>query len=112
MFLKKNRLRSEKDIKALFAKGKGVFALDIGLKYLKTEHDEPRITVSVGTKVSKRAVDRNRLKRQVRAMVEPLVKDLSPGVDIVLMTKKSALEKTYEELQKQVIHIFKKANLL
>ena len=65
-----HRLRQEKDIKTLLAKGKGVFDDVVGLKMRSNGGLPSRFAVVVGTKVSKRAVVRNLLRRRIRAVVE------------------------------------------
>jgi ribonuclease P protein component len=107
-----NRLRLEKDIKTLFAKGKSVFGLLVGLKFRKNQLGLSRFAIVTGVKVSKKAVDRNRLKRQMRAIVQEVLPNITPGYDVILFAKKEALGKSFEELREQVLKSFKKARLL
>ena len=106
------RLRQEKDIKALFAKGKSAFGLWMGVKFRKNNLSTSRFAVVVGSKVSKSAVVRNRLKRQVRGVVERHFSQLFPGFDVLILTKKEAVEKTSAELETQLLSLFKKIPLL
>lgn len=112
MLPSEHRLRLEKDIKTLFAKGKSVFGLFIGMKYRPNQRDVSRFAVVAGVKVSKKAVDRNRIKRQVRAIVHELLPEIKPGYDVLLFAKKETLGKTSEELRHQLMKSFKKAGLL
>lgn len=108
MLAKEQRLRHDKDIKALFAKGKSVFGMQIGIKFKKNQLPTSRFTVVVGTKVSKRAVERNRLKRRLRAIVQKHFETIAPGYDVMILTKKEALTKTFAELETQACSLFKK----
>ncbi len=112
MFPKENRLKSEKDIQTLFASGKSVFGIFVGIKTKKNTLDYSRFTVVVGTKVSKKAVVRNRLKRQVRAIVHEKLSELTSGYDVAFLVKKEAVGKTFEELQGDVEKLLRKSKLL
>ena len=112
MLPKAHRLRYEKDIKALFAKGKGVFDMVCGVKYKKNNLEVSRFAVVVGVKVSKKAVDRNRLKRQLRQVLQDHLGDLKGGYDVVLMVREKALGKTTKELNDHLMVIFSKTPLL
>lgn len=112
MLDKKHRLRLEKDIKTLFTKGKGVFGICVGIKYKKNNLDESRFAVVVGTKVSKKAVERNKLKRQIRAIIRNNIDGFVSGYDIVFIGKKESLNKDTKELEKQILNVLKKTDLL
>jgi ribonuclease P protein component len=51
-----------------------------------------QIGISISTKVSKRAVVRNRLKRQIAAALYELLPKISPGWRIVVVVKPTAAE--------------------
>lgn len=106
------RLKQDKDIKTLFAKGKSVFGNQIGLKYMKNHLSVSRFAVVVGTKVSKSAVDRNRLKRQIRAILQKHIDSFVGGYDVMLLTRKETLGKKFAELEIRLLTAFKKSPLL
>jgi len=112
VFPVRNRLRSEKDIKALFAKGRSVFDFTVGMRFRKTDLPISRITVVVGTKVSKRAVVRNRLKRRIRGILEKQIPVIPPGFDMLILVKKESIDQTTAELEAQLMRIAKKAKIL
>ncbi|PJA45648.1 ribonuclease P protein component [Candidatus Uhrbacteria bacterium CG_4_9_14_3_um_filter_50_9] len=112
MFPREHRLRHEKDIKALFANGKSVFGIYVGLKVRKNNLPLSRFAVVVGTKVSKRAVVRNRLKRRVRAIAHERLRSITSGYDVLFLVRKEALEATFEELETELVKTLKKAKLL
>ncbi len=98
MLAKKNRL-SRKD-----------FALVLGSKtsantthfLLKKGLDSnlPKVAVSVSKKVSKKAVDRNLIRRRVYSVLRPMVKDLSGAY--LFITKKGAEKIKGEELIREI----------
>lgn len=69
-FSKAERLKSRKQIEHLFAAGRGIVQHPVRVKYsvVPRAADAPpvQVGVSVPRKTFKRAVDRNRLKRQLR----------------------------------------------
>ena len=106
-----HRLRLEKDIKTLFSRGKSVFGTFVGLKFSKNNLPVSRFAVVAGVKVSKKAVVRNRLKRQVRAIVQEALPNIPPGYDVLLFFKPSGADKAFDVLKSQVLTSLKKAKL-
>lgn len=107
-----HRLRKETDIKRLFAKGRGVFDELCGLKFLPNGLPITRFAIVAGTKVSKKAVARNRVKRQVRAIVQKQLGALTPGYDAAMLIRSAALKATFVQIEEHVIKALKKAKLL
>jgi ribonuclease P protein component len=107
-----HRLRKEQDIKTLFAKGRGVFGKPIGLKYMKNGLEQTRFAFVVGTKVSKKAVERNRLKRRAREIVHARIDQIVPGFDVMFLTQKGATDLRMPDLEKSIVDLLKRARLL
>lgn len=113
MLPQENRLRHEKDIKTLFGKqAKGVFDPVAGLKFVRRNAGVSRFAVTVGVKVSKKAVVRNRIRRQIRAMIHEHLPDLASGYDVLVLVRPLAVSKTREEIHKHLVSSLKKAKLL
>lgn len=99
MLPKVNRLRKPQDFAAVYQKGfrRSTPHLILRAKAVRPQaSDGPqsptRIGISVSQKVSKRAVVRNRLKRQVRQACRSLLHRLLPGWDVVIVVRSQALE--------------------
>jgi len=113
MLPKENRLKRDKDFTALFSrKTKGIFGTYIGAKLKKNDLAVFRAAVVVGTKISKKAVVRNRLRRQVREVLRLNLAKLKPGYDLVLIVNKEALGKEQVLLEKDVLKVLKKVKLI
>ena len=112
MLPKEHRLRHEKDIKALFAQSKSVFDVFLGIKYKKNKLKQSRFAVVVGTKVSKKAVDRNKIKRRIRSVLSKHLEEFAPGFDVIFLVKKEVLDKTFIEVQEAVEKVLIKSSLL
>lgn len=69
-FPKSEKLKKEKVIKQLFSKGKSVYKYPFKLLWLPNavaeEQTNPQVLVSVPKRAFKKAVDRNRIKRQIK----------------------------------------------
>ncbi len=90
MFSQEHRLRKTADIQATFARGRGVFNKYFGFKFIK-KSGVSRFTVVVSTKVSKKAVVRNRYKRIIRQLVNDNIAKFPSG-DYVITIKPLALK--------------------
>lgn len=112
MLPRESRLTKKADIDRVFKKGKGIFDSVAGIKFAPNELGVTRITVVVGTKVSKSAVKRNRVKRQLRAAIGEVYKNIKPGFDIMVLTSPKSLEADFETKQQHVNRVLKKSGLL
>jgi ribonuclease P protein component len=67
-FGRKEKLKSRKQIEALFLNGKNIsaFPLRVTYQFLPSEESIVQVGVTAGKKYFKRAVDRNRIKRLIR----------------------------------------------
>lgn len=71
-----------------------------------------RIGISVSQKVSKRAVVRNRIKRQIRAALHQLLPRLTPGWQLVIVVKPGAVQCDYEEFLRELEQLLINAEVL
>ncbi len=112
MLSKDNRLRDDKTITKTLRVGRRVNHDAVSLVINKSATPKTKIAVVVGTKVSKRAVVRNRLKRRTREALRLLITRLQPGFDIVVFPRPLVDDVTFLELQKILEELFLKARLL
>lgn len=91
MFPRRSRLRRARDISATLRRGSRVSTPALGLRYLPTKLDRPRITVVVSTAVAKRANVRNRVKRQLRHMLASELADVQRGFDLMVTVRSGYL---------------------
>jgi ribonuclease P protein component len=89
MLAKKNRLAKAKDIQKAFARGRTFFSPFFNVKYVFSPN-APRFTVVVSTKVFKKAVSRNRLKRIVREYVRKNLAKFKNGDYVISFKPKAA----------------------
>ncbi|TVU54321.1 MAG: ribonuclease P protein component [Arthrospira sp. PLM2.Bin9] len=115
-----NRLRAPKDFKAVYTRGLHRKTAHLTLRALKRlvppeidAGDPPsRFGISISQKVSKRAVRRNLLKRQIRAGLRELLSKISPGWDVVIVVKPTAIECNYAEILRELEKLLVQAEVL
>ena len=112
MLATKYRLVKDKNFKKVLTKGRSFFSPNLRMRYVANGLDFCRISVVASTKVSKKAVIRNRLKRQVREAIRLNFKKIKPGNDIVVYLKTQAIGQSYEQLEKEILANLSKSKLL
>lgn len=90
---------------------RGVFDAACGVKFVQNSVGNPRFAIVVGTKVSKNAVDRNRVRRQYREICKEAMAKF-PACDIALLVSKPALALSFQEKRDRLVKVFMKAKLL
>ncbi len=71
-----------------------------------------QVGISISKKVSKRAVVRNRIKRQLKAIVRPLLPRLESGLRMVILVRSEALTYEYGEFLQELKQLLVKAEVL
>lgn len=130
---KANRLTSRQDFQAVFREGIRRSGPHLTLRALRPktaapdpdaadkatqpppnkQHYPTRIGISISTKVSKRAVVRNRLKRQLRAVFQCLLPQLLPGWRLVVVVQPSAAQECdYQQFLQELEQLLVEAEVL
>jgi ribonuclease P protein component len=117
MLPKPYRLRHRRDFGLVYQKGIRCNANALGLRaYQRLSAIDgstcPRIGFSISQKVSKRAVVRNRLKRQLRAALRQWLPELERNWDLVIVVYPNALKCDYEEFLRQLKQLLIQAEIL
>lgn len=113
MLPKQYRLRKTQDFEKVFAKsGKPFFAPTIFVKIGANKQECSRFGFVVGTKVSKKAVERNRIKRCLRSFVQENLENIAPGFDIIVVARPSSNKTSYEKLACTLRLLLTKARIL
>lgn len=80
-----NRLKKGKDFQRIFKEGKVFFQEDIVLKCAKNGLPVSRIGFSIGKKVTKKVVQKNRIRRVLREAFQQYLESIKTGFDIVII---------------------------
>lgn len=109
---KAHRLRRRRDFEVVYQRGLRRHGKHLTLRamrpavHLSTKSMQPLpptlLGISVSTKVSKRAVVRNRIKRQLQAIFYQLMPQLAQGWQLIVVVKPEALACDYREFLQEL----------
>jgi ribonuclease P protein component len=101
------RLKSPKDFRQTYQKGKSIANAYLVLYFRKNLKDKYRIGISVSKKVGK-AVVRNRVKRRLREICR-LNEDIFPkGFDLIFVARVRIKDASYHRMEKSLLDLVRK----
>ncbi|PSN15309.1 ribonuclease P protein component [filamentous cyanobacterium CCT1] len=115
MLPKHNRLRRSRQFSQVYRQGKKAVSAHLIMRVLPLPtalSESPCIGIVISQKVHKRAVVRNRLKRQVRAALRTLLPRLKPSLWIVINLKPEATQCEYGEFLRELEQLFTKLEVI
>lgn len=107
----RNRLKKQKDFENVFKNGKGFKQGSLYLKSNENKLQSSRFGFVVSKKFSKKAVDRNRIKRILREIVREMIDKIKTGLDIVIIVNPGA-KADFQELTETINRLLKKSGLI
>ena len=121
-----NRLKHWRDFQEVYQRGKRYSGSYLTLRSLSvmpksetgaTEAEitlipSTRIGISIGKKVSKKAVVRNRIKRQIRAAIREVLPQMSGGWKLAIGVKSTATKCEYEHFLRELKQLLTRAEVL
>jgi ribonuclease P protein component len=109
---KQYRLTRTGEFSKVYQHGKQASTRHLVVKVLEMPEQLPpscsRFGITISQKVSKRAVARNRLKRQIRAVIQSLLPRLKSGLWIVVVLRSPAVECDYGQFLQELEQLFVK----
>jgi len=105
------RLKKKKDFETIFIQKKAIFTRFFCLYYAKELSCAGKFAFLVSTKVDKRAVVRNRLRRQMRYWTKQQLNHFSTRYSYIVSAKPGASDLPYLDLSRALTGLFKKAKL-
>lgn len=108
MIPKKLRINKQ-DTEWVLKKGEQVTSDLFIVRFLSNQNngDKPQFSIVTSTKLAKKAVDRNKLKRRIYEAIRMNMPEKLP-LKIVIIPKKRTLNVEYEEIDKDVKNLFSK----
>lgn len=103
MLPQKFRLNKTKDIENVSKKGKSIGSKFFVLKYLPNSLENSRIGFVISTKISKKAIVRNKIKRQMREIIRTHINEIPHGYDILFFTKGSIKDVNFSTLEQNIL---------
>ena len=111
MLTRPHRLAAKRDFAKLFSKGRPFHARGLTVKAALNGKEVTRVGFIVSTKVSKRSVVRNRIRRRLREIVRLRLADIRPGLDIAFIVKAELVPLEHAELVQIVEALLEKSGL-
>lgn len=105
------RLTSSTDFRRVRRLGKSYAHPLIVLISLYNDDDQTRIGVAAGRSVGN-AVQRNRVKRLLRAAVQPYLTRIVPGWNVILIARRPMIDADFGRVQESLIGLLRRAHLL
>ncbi|WP_019504996.1 ribonuclease P protein component [Pleurocapsa sp. PCC 7319] len=116
---KAHRLRNRQDYRAVYDQGIRRYSPHLTLVALFSQaqanlvsNSETMIGISISKKVSKKAVVRNRIKRQIKSVIRAKLTKMAPGWKIVIVVKPKAVECKYEHYLRELEELLKQATII
>ncbi|HEY9877563.1 MAG TPA: ribonuclease P protein component [Leptolyngbyaceae cyanobacterium] len=117
------RLKHPRDFSAVYRQGQKAVSQHLVLRVLTLSGPSPQPAVpahttssqfgiSISQKVSKRAVIRNRIKRQIRSAIRALLPQVKPGLQIVVVVRPGAPVCEYGEFLRELEQLFTKLEVI
>ena len=106
------RIKNNIEIRKVTKLGKRAGSAFFSLKTISTSIKNPRFAIITDLKVSKKAVERNRLRRQISEIIRISIANFYPGHDVVIWASQKAVGKDYQDIEKDLMWLFHKAELV
>ena len=112
MLKKELRIRKQKDFDNIFSRGAYFSEKFLALKVVENGLEISRFGFIVSNKVSKKAVERNRIKRLLREVVRLKWDKVKPGFDSIFIFRGREVKKSFKDVDIVVEKLLKRSGLL
>jgi len=108
------RTLKKKEFDLIYRKGKSFNGRSFSLKVLAQKYlsGSTRFGIVLGLKISKKAVVRNKKKRQLKEIARKMKSQLKSGFLVSVIAKPEIVNTEYQELNKEFLCLCQKAGLL
>lgn len=111
MLSKENRIKKTKDFDLILKTGRTFRNNFFILKVLENKSSISRFAIITSLKVSKKATERNKIRRQILTFLEKNFNNIKSGTDVVFIVLSALKNKKFSEIEEILDDIFKKAKL-
>ena len=105
-------LKKTKDINRVFKAGRGFKEGSFLIKFVRNDSNVSRFAFVAGLKVSKKANQRNKIKRRIREIIKANLLVIEPGFDVVITVLAGADGKSFQEIEEAMKKLLQKAELI
>lgn len=112
MLKKELRIRKQKDFDRIFSEGSFFSEGFLSIKVVKNNYKHPRFAFVVSNKISKKACERNYIRRMLRECVRLRIDSIIPSIDIVFIVRSNVSDRDFLAVDKVVDRLLKKSGLI
>jgi len=112
MLPREYKLKKESHFKRTLQKGKSYQGEFMRLKVLKNNLGISRFAFIVNLKVSKKATQRNKIRRQLEEIIRLRLSQIRPGLDLIISVSPPITEENYRAIEKDLFSLFRKAKII
>lgn len=112
MIAKKFRLHKKTDFDKILKSPYKFYSNSFVLRFTKTKKENNCFAIVVSTKISKKAVQRNKIRRRVYEIIRLNLEQIKKSYNLVFFVKKGVLELEYQEIEKEILYLLNKARLV
>ncbi|MEW8960044.1 Ribonuclease P protein component [Moorella humiferrea] len=105
------RIVKARDFNRVYRFGKKVKGGTLNLYFIANKSGVTRFGFSISKKVGK-AVKRNLLKRRLREICRKHINSFLPGVDVVIVARKEAVQQSFADLEQEVLNLGRMGKIL
>lgn len=107
MLKRENRITKRKDFEEVKKKGRIYHFPIFGVLVLKTESKTKEFGLVISKKISKKAVERNKVKRLLAEAIRRNLNKINEGYRMVFLVKPTILGKKSEEIEEEIIKLLR-----
>ncbi len=112
MIAKDFRISKKKDLDVILRSRSKFYSNNFVLRFFKNELSKSRFCVVVSKKISKRAVDRNRIRRRIYEILRLNYDRIKPEFDFMIFVKQGVLKMQYVDMESEILYLLKKSRTL
>ena len=111
MLPKKHRLKRKKDFARAYRKGNFIKGDFLIIRTTENQLNYSRFGIVVSKNVSKKATERNKVKRRIREAIRPQLNKIKVGFDVIVIGLPEVVKKNFWEIGEELKKVFSKAGL-
>ncbi|EKD56017.1 MAG: hypothetical protein ACD_58C00317G0009 [uncultured bacterium] len=110
MLAKNNRLTKDRDFKRVWAKGNTFKGNFIYIKFNQNTTNQNRFGVVISKKNVAHAVDRNKVKRRMRYIIQKHIDNVPSKLDIIINFSNNIMQASYKDLENDYLGFVRRIN--
>ncbi|NIM47405.1 MAG: ribonuclease P protein component [Candidatus Aenigmarchaeota archaeon] len=112
MLRKEFRVTKKRDFEKIRKKGKFFSNSDLAINFISNHLSISRVAIIISKKLLKKAIQRNRLRRQIREAIRLNFLKIKPGFDLAILLRKDISSWDFKKIESRLIETLKKTGLL